>query len=196
MLGGFEALSPGDLAASSAFVARWYAPSTTTGLAIDVGAGIGRVTAGLLLHYFGRVSLLESNPVFTDRARELIDAARLATVFNMRFGDWKASSTDERYDLVWIQWVVIYASDAELTAFLREAAKALRPGGHIGLKDNVLSEDNDAPEFDAQDHSVCRTLVHLERIFAAAGLRVVAREQQAELPAHIYPVWMWMLAPQ
>jgi protein N-terminal methyltransferase len=161
-----------------------------------VGAGIGRVSAGLLLHHFSRVSLLEANSGFLARAQETIAGSRLGTLFPMRLGDWTHQAGREQYDLVWIQWVIIYASDGELVAFLRQAAAALKPGGRIGLKDNMLTRAVGRPVYDEQDHSVCRTCGHLEGLFRQAGLRVLAKEQQADMPRHLFPVWMYMLQPE
>ncbi len=159
-----------------------------------MGAGIGRVSQGLLVNFFHKVSLLESNPDFLDKAKTSIDPNRLSQVYPIRIGD--EFQTDERFDLVWIQWVIIYSSDAELIGFLRTAAKALSPGGMIGLKDNILASAGDAVLFDEEDHSVCRTAKHLERLFEEAGLVLVEKALQKRMPPGLFPVWMYMLRPQ
>lgn len=99
--------------------------------------------------------------------------------------------SEVKFDLIWIQWVIIYASDQQFVRFLKEASKALKPGGLIGLKDNILSTD-DCPEYDDQDHSVCRSEAHILELFREAGLVLLERKEQTGFPKHIYPVIMYM----
>ena len=144
------------------------------------------------------MSLLESSPDFLAKAQETLPPSRLHSLFPCRFGDWQCEpASTGTYDLIWIQWVIIYASDAELVAFLQEAKKALKPHvGRIGLKDNILVSRKARAEYDEEDHSVCRTAAHLEGLFEQAGLRLLARKQQDRMPAHLYPVYMYMLEPK
>jgi protein N-terminal methyltransferase len=199
MLGGLESVSPTDLAGSSAFLAQWYPRQEDAGLALDVGAGIGRVSSGLLLQHFKSVSLLESNEAFLAEAMKKLPSDRVCQTFPIRFGDWTRSlmNTNVVFDLVWIQWVIIYASDDELVSFLQEAKSALRPGtGMIGLKDNILSQTRgrlgNSGLFDEEDHSVCRTAEHLEALFAKAGLTMVDKREQDGMPPGLFPVYMYM----
>lgn len=152
-----------------------------------------------MLKHFAKVSLLEASPEFLAKAQESLPPARLHRLFQCRFGDWICDEESiGAYDLIWIQWVIIYASDEELVEFLLQAQKALKPGGMIGLKDNILmgTKKDTAAEYDEQDHSVCRATGHLERLFDEAGLRLVTRKQQDRMPAHLYPVYMYMLTPK
>lgn len=200
MLGGLESVSPTDLAGSSAFLAQWYRKQEDAGLALDVGAGIGRVSSGLLLKHFKSVSLLESNETFLAEAVKTLPTGRVCQTFPIRFGDWTRSlmNSSLEFDLVWIQWVIIYASDDELVSFLQEAKSALRPGtGMIGLKDNILSQTSGrfskSVLFDEEDHSVCRTAEHLESLFTKAGLSIVDKREQDGMPPGLFPVFMYML---
>jgi len=141
------------------------------------------------------VSLLEANEEFVQKAVLEIPSNQLSKTFVTRFGDWKFIEGSEKYDLVWIQWVIIYASDDELVSFLKEAVKSLKPEtGMIGLKDNMLS-DQSKPLFDNIDHSVCRSCAHLEALFVKAELRVVEKKLQQGFPRDLFPVWMYMLEP-
>ncbi len=80
----------------------------------------------------------------------------------------------------------------ELVLFLREAKASLKPGGYIGLKDNVLKVDA-APVYDEDDFSVTRSAAHLERLFASAGLELVEKQAQERFPRHLFPIWMYLL---
>lgn len=198
MLGGLESVSPVDLAGSSKFLSKWYPLQQESGLAMDVGAGIGRVTNGLLLHHFNQVSLLEANEAFLVEAMARLPKDRVHQTFQLRFGDWNHGLSDRKFDLVWIQWVIIYASDQELVSFLKEAKAALRPGtGMIGLKDNILRATTKGRKtqvsFDEEDHSVCRSEEHLEGLFKEAGLTIVDKQEQDGFPEGLFPVYMYML---
>lgn len=76
---------------------------------LDCGAGIGRVSQHLLIPLFGRVSLLEENNGFCETARHNLHAVH--QIFPMRMGQYRANLTDRLFDLIWVQWVIIYNSD-------------------------------------------------------------------------------------
>lgn len=82
-----------------------------------------------------------------------------------------------------------------MTEFLRQAKASLKPAGLIGIKDNVLAVRDPAEPlvYDETDHSVTRSRRHLEGIFAAAGLTIVAERQQERFPRNLFPVWMYLL---
>ena len=64
VLGGYDSLSPGDLSASLRFLAqiRSLKPALQLNHAADCGAGIGRISKGLLLPLFDTVDLIEQSP--------------------------------------------------------------------------------------------------------------------------------------
>ena len=79
---------------------------------LDVGAGIGRVSRDLLLNFFDKVSLLECTESFIEKARENIPSDRIGKIFPFTMQEFRAQEEDYgKYDLIWIQWVIIYASD-------------------------------------------------------------------------------------
>jgi protein N-terminal methyltransferase len=168
-----------------------------------VGAGIGRVSKNVLLHVFQKASLLECTPAFVEKARALIPAERLETVFPVTMQDFRASERDiGRYDLVWIQWVIIYASDEGLVSFLCECMRLLRPGGKICIKDNVIlpepsKDDGDAEDvlLDKEDCSITRSERYLVSLAQSAGLQLVARELQSKFPKELFPVVMYAFTP-
>jgi hypothetical protein len=70
VLGGFGQVSPVDLQESAAFLEALAQQGCSTAAgahgsrAVDCGAGVGRITAGLLMHRFARVDVVEPVPHF------------------------------------------------------------------------------------------------------------------------------------
>ena len=75
-------------------------------VAVDCGAGIGRITFNLLLQYFGKVFLVEQNRLFLEKAKERKDFFGFC---DLRCRFVCSSLQDVRFeglvDLVWVQWV-------------------------------------------------------------------------------------------
>ncbi|KAJ1028529.1 hypothetical protein NDA16_001695 [Ustilago loliicola] len=100
------------------------------------------------------------------------------------------------YDLVWAQWCLQHLSDKDLIAFLKRSKAALKPGGIIGVKENVCSEETDGTErvwYDDEDHSITRSTKAYERVFKEAGLEIVKCEIQFGMPAELFVIKMWAL---
>ena len=203
MLGGLGSLHDADVRDSVAFIGR-FLPLITAGeapkatVALDVGAGIGRVSENVLLRFTGRVAILEADERFVAQARERL-GDRLVHAYAMRMQqlpDKPQPSEPCPYDFVWVQWVLMYASDAEVVRLLRalHARLADKAKGYIGVKENVKSSTGaDAIDVDSSDCSIVRTPEHFRRVFAAAGMRVVAEAVQTGFPRHLYSVHMFML---
>lgn len=97
------------------------------------------------------------------------------------------------YDLVWAQWCLQHLSDKDLIAFLKRSKAALKPGGIIGVKENVCTEEADGTErvwYDDEDHSITRSTKAYERVFKEAGLEIVKCEIQFGMPAELFVVKM------
>ena len=103
-------------------------------------------------------------------------------------------SKGSQFAIVWVQWVLIYLTDDDLTAFLRRCADALAPGGWLVIKESVSRESNGF-YVDRSDASITRTDAHFRRLFAAAGLRVAHSEVQPGMPRLTFPVTMYGLRP-
>lgn len=78
---------------------------------LDVGAGIGRVSEQLLLDYFERCCILESDTRYQEHCRKVL-GDRLHRVYGMRMQEFTCNGED-CFDLLWIQWVAMYASDSK-----------------------------------------------------------------------------------
>ena len=169
-------------------------PLPADGVALDCGAGIGRVSRCVLLERFRAVELLEPSRAFLDRARAELPADRVNALHEAPLQGFEPPAAG-RYAVVWVQWVLNYLKDADLTAFLRTCATALAPGGRLILKESVSKEDNGF-YVDRSDASITRTDSHFRQIFAAAGLHVAACRLQPGMPKGVFRVWMYSLRPK
>ena len=203
MLGGLGQLHGPDVAASLAFLDALRSPSVSNpplpnGPALDCGAGIGRVSASVLLERFTCVEILESSVDFLATARANLPVDRVRAVHAMGLEEFTKShepAAGPTYAAVWVQWVLLYLTDADLVDFLRRCTTTLLPLGRVIVKESV---SNAARGFyvDRTDASITRTDAHFRRLFAEAGLRVAYEEMQPGMPVGVYPVCMWSLAPQ
>jgi protein N-terminal methyltransferase len=168
MLGGYPQISLTDLRGSRSFLAKLrrgggqgrdgtFTPASRRRLkrAVDCGAGIGRVTDGLLRHVCERVDVVEPVGNFAEVVGGQSRAAaegRVGRVFVCGLGEWDprvpgvcavagdadtsadADAEGDRqgeggnYDLIWNQWCLGHLKDAELSDYLRRCGEAVRRG--------------------------------------------------------------------
>ena len=158
--------------------------------ALDLGAGVGRVTKHVLLRRCERVLLVEANGRWLKQARRYLGNKRQqrCAFVNARAEEY-APSASERHDLVWIQWTLQYLVDADVVSALRGLARhALTPTGLLVLKENrpcpktgsgATSEDTfrvDLPSGAHKRYDVTRPDEHHKWLFRCAGLEVVHDE--------------------
>ncbi|KPI45853.1 Alpha N-terminal protein methyltransferase 1 [Cyphellophora attinorum] len=253
MLGGFPQVSRIDIAGSRTFIVKLLRhsqpcpdlpPPHKVRLVTDTGAGIGRITVGLLSQIAQHVDVVEPIPKFTEQLKidhpELFAGANpiIQNVVNTGLESWDPSQTEppRLYDIIWNQWCLGHLTDKALIAYLRRLIPALSPHGWIVVKENVVNskaenpkssakrkrvqpatkvdemsdsnevrqsvdlgddEDEEPDLYDELDSSVTRTERKFDRIFRAAGLKVVKTEIQRGFGKDLglYPVRMWGLQP-
>ncbi|KAG6199897.1 hypothetical protein E4U50_007256 [Claviceps purpurea] len=193
---GFESISRIDLQGSRTFLAR-LGIGTQRGRrcvksVVDAGAGIGRITKGLLLHISDQVDVIEPVAKFTDT---LHGQAGIGTVFNVGLQDWQPQPGAE-YDIIWTQWCLGHLKDAEVVTYLQTCKTVLRPdSGVIVVKENISTSD----VFDEEDSSVTRQDSSFRILFERAGLRLIRTDEQRGLPevppVRLFPVRMYALKP-
>lgn len=134
VLGNLGFLSDGDIRGSRTFLDTLDMQSILKdGTACECGAGIGRVTKGLLLDVCRRCDVIESSSRLLSAAPDYIGSeAHRCRFFCSELQNWKAQSA--KYALVWIQWTAIYLTDADVVSFLKRCAESLIQGGVIVLK--------------------------------------------------------------
>ena len=223
MLGGYARLSRLDLQGSANFVAKLRRlqraqqhqkaatrdataaadsdpdidPDNRVARAVDCGAGIGRITRGLLARLARRIDVVEPVAKFTDALTAAWPAdagAELGAVVSQPLQDWRPAPGT--YDLIWIQWCLGHLDDAQTSALLRRCGSALaeRSQALIVVKENVAGADG-GDVVDEGDASITHTEASFRRLFARAGLCVVLVDVQRGFPRELYAVKMFALRP-
>lgn len=198
MLGGLERVHSADVTASLQFIDDLHAdaqrPVSFNGVALDCGAGIGRVSRSVLLRRFELVDLVEPVAAFLEQARVELPAKRVRRSSAVGLQDWQPEQHVDTYSMVWVQWVLLYLTDDDTISFLRRAASSLSRNGYIVVKESVAKAGR-GWYADVADGSLTRTHAHFEALFEQAGLVVARSTPQGELPKEIYAVTMYALVP-
>ncbi|KAH8904884.1 hypothetical protein BR93DRAFT_898236 [Coniochaeta sp. PMI_546] len=198
MVGGFSYVSKVDLQGSRSFLAKLGIGSKNgrrrVAAALEGGAGIGRVTEGLLLDIADEVDIIEPVAKFTEALK---CKPGVRNVFSMGLEEWKPSD-GTRYGLIWTQWCVGHLTDAQLVRYLEHCKDALDSDGIIVIKENLSTIDGDL--FDDGDSSVTREDTKFQSIFKEAGMQIVRTEVQkgfpTTLPRRLLPVKTYALKPK
>ncbi len=120
--------------------------------AVDCGAGIGRITEGLLLSIATQVDIVEPIAKFTDKLKDIPGVGK---IWNVGLEEWNPVSTREKYDLIWNQWCLGHLTDEQLVIYLKSCREAaVVGGGLVVVKENITTGERDV--FDKEDSSVTR----------------------------------------
>ncbi|RVE44550.1 hypothetical protein evm_010796 [Chilo suppressalis] len=194
ILGGYGHISDIDIEGSNDFLDKIFAleKPPSQNIALDCGAGIGRITKNLLIPRFQKVDMVEQDEKFVSTAKQLIgeDNNKLGTVYKIGLQHFKPQKT---YDVVWCQWVLGHLNDNDLIALLERFTEALSENGVIVIKENLSTSEE--IEYDEDDSSVTRPPELLYKIYTAAKLKVIMTTIQAGFPEDIYPVHSFALVP-
>jgi len=193
VLGGIGWISDTDLNGSREFLKGIPLPKTEgPSVACECGAGIGRVTKGLLLDFCDRSDLVESSERLLFASPEYIgNDAYKCRFFAKELQDWEPP--EKKYSIVWIQWVLCYLTDDDIVKFLQRCSESLVDGGIIVMKENTCAD----PAFvvDVDDASATRSIPYWLDLIFKAGLKVTKHQMQDDFPDDIYPVPMFALQP-
>jgi len=193
VLGDYGHTHPIDIADSEKLFEHVLGLGVKTGSALDVGAGIGRISESFLTRKFQHVDILEAAKNLIDKARDLLKGnPHMRTFYHTGIQNFKFET---KYDVVWIQWVVGSLKDSDFIDFLKNASDHLTDTGVIVLKDNAASESSGFI-VDKTDSSISRTVPYFKKIFEKAGLEVVFDERFKEFPEECIPVWKFILKPK
>lgn len=192
MLGGYPYVTKVDLQGSKNFLAKMGIGSKeglkTVKLAMDGGAGIGRITKGLLLHIAEQVDIVEPTAKFTEG---LSMVAGVNSVSNIGLEEW-TPPPESQYDLIWTQWCLNHLTDQQIVAFLERCKTAIVPEtGFIIVKENLNTGLEDL--FDEMDSSVTRRDEKFLELFKEAGLKLLRCEIQRGMPKGLFPVKTYAL---
>eukprot|EP00179_Madagascaria_erythrocladioides_P019265 CAMPEP_0198331748 /NCGR_PEP_ID=MMETSP1450-20131203/17802_1 /TAXON_ID=753684 ORGANISM="Madagascaria erythrocladiodes, Strain CCMP3234" /NCGR_SAMPLE_ID=MMETSP1450 /ASSEMBLY_ACC=CAM_ASM_001115 /LENGTH=295 /DNA_ID=CAMNT_0044036159 /DNA_START=30 /DNA_END=915 /DNA_ORIENTATION=- len=193
MLGGLAEIHPADVAGSVSFLTTNTDVASKLqrdGVALDVGAGIGRVAKHVLGPIFREVDLLDSSEQFIEESKRYAsDCGNIDRRICCPMEDFRPEPG--RYQLVWIQWCIIYLADADLVRFLDQFVQAGVP--LICIKDNITTRGF---LVDKEDSSVTRSDAHMKKLFQEAGLTVIGEQVQEGLPEELFAVKMYALASE
>eukprot|EP00918_Siedleckia_nematoides_P103495 GHVU01225910.1.p1 GENE.GHVU01225910.1~~GHVU01225910.1.p1 ORF type:complete len:202 (-),score=24.57 GHVU01225910.1:386-991(-) len=199
MLDGYGCVSAMDIKDSREFLDRIGKFTSAKGgpcnfgRAIDCGAGIGRVSKGLLCPRFQVVDMLEPVAKHIEKAKEELKETNVDRFFNVPLEGWTPDA-GLKYDCFWVQWCALYVTDDDLKSFLKKAASALNEQGVICVKENVVMDGGF--QCDVQDNSLMRTHAHYLRLFDEAGMKVLMMKRQTGFPPGLFPVYMYCMRPQ
>jgi len=164
-------------------------------VAADCGAGVGRVSKDLLLRFFATVDIIEPSEHLLAAAKTRLAAAvkkggdlvgKPRTFLQSGLQAW--SPPPASYDVIWVQWALLYLTDADAIAFLKRAAAALKPGGVLVVKENIAASGF---VVDKEDRSLTRSHPYMLDLGKAAGLTCVSDARQRGFPAGLFGVRMY-----
>jgi protein N-terminal methyltransferase len=145
MMNGYDRIAEADIQQSQ-LVLNHLLERNLTGdrkLALDCGCGIGRITKDLLLKNFDYVEMLDFNNAFIDDAKKnYLSSQEVSRVSRFHAANLEDFIPEEnKYDCIWIQWVLEYMTDADVIEFFKRIKKSLKPKGICFIKESVLLED-------------------------------------------------------
>ncbi|KAL8294965.1 hypothetical protein RB597_008373 [Gaeumannomyces tritici] len=197
--GGFSYVSKVDLQGSRSFLAKLGIGKQNgrrrVANALEGGAGIGRITQGLLVEVADAVDAIEPVAKFVAPLQEVMG---VRNVFNVGLEGWSPIE-GTLYDLIWVQWCVGYLTDEQLVAFMKRCRAALNPdGGVMVVKENLSTSGIDA--LDEVDGCVTRVDSSFLSLFKEAGWRIIRTEtQRGFVSLHgrkLLPVQSYALKPK
>ena len=178
-----------DLAALVAWATTTAAPQRA---ALDIATGGGH-TALALAASFGRVVAADLTPRMLAKAAEFIGGRGITNVIYACADAEHLPFADRSFDLVTCRIAPHHFGD--IPAFVREASRVLRHGGHFLLIDNITPED---PELDAflhraeslrdTTHHRSLTATRWRELFASADLTV--EDERIFEKTHPFANWL------
>ncbi|PYH96200.1 DUF858 domain protein [Aspergillus ellipticus CBS 707.79] len=202
MLGNYPWYTRIDLRGSKTFltkIRRLIPDCPTSGKlarGADCGAGVGRVTEGLLSQVCTSIDAIEPVEKFTHviRASQLHRDGVVQDIYTMGIEDWVP---EKKYDLIWTQFCVGHLTDVQLGRYFGRCREALVDSGVIVVKENMSTDPQGLDMFDEEDSSVTRTDEKFRMLFREAGLVVLASELQLGFPKEfkLLPVRFYALRP-
>lgn len=201
MLGGNNMINQIDISTSRNIIdnlinKKFFKPSN----ALELGAGIGRVTENLLIEYFDDVTLVEQNKAFVDKAKEKLNYyTNKNNKLNITYLEDSMQSivdnsniSNKLYSCIWIQWCIENIDDEDLLNILNKCKLLLKEKGIVYIKENVV-EDNEEVKINNIDYSRVRNDKLFKEIFKKAGLKVFKHIRHPEWPSDLMPVSIYIL---
>ncbi|XAR50770.1 Protein N-terminal methyltransferase [Bertholletia excelsa] len=204
VLGGYGHVNEPDIKGSEAFLEALLTDRFSDSgrnqhlVALDCGAGIGRITKNLLMRYFNEVDLLEPVSHFLDAARVNLAPENLGVADSHKASNFYCVPLQEftpevgRYNVIWVQWCIGHLADDDFISFFKRAKAGLKPGGFFVLKENIAKNGF---VLDKEDRSVTRSDSYFKELFSRCGLHVYRSKDQKGFPQELFAVKMYALTP-
>lgn len=155
---------------------------------LDLGAGYGGAARYLARTFGCHVTALNLSEAENERDRAMNREAGLDHLIEVVDGDFeRVPGPDAQYDLVWSQDAILHSPNRERV--IREAARVLKPGGHLLFTDPMQADDCPEgvlqPVLDRIHLASLGSIGFYRQAAQAAGLTEVGVEDQtAQLVRH------------
>lgn len=162
--------------------------------ALDVGAGIGRITFNVLYDKCEKIDMLDINKNFLDRAlckEKELNGNKINKLYATKIQNFEF---ERFYDLIFVQWVLEYLGDKKFYKFLFDCALNLNKDGFLIVKENVNTSDGTTLLID-EEGSFIRPPHSFENCFNRIGLSLIHDEmvKYNSVKDEIYDVKCWVL---
>ncbi|KAJ5079713.1 hypothetical protein M0811_04023 [Anaeramoeba ignava] len=171
MLIGYEHIAEKDHKHSIQFLEPFVSNlSKTNRCALDCACGIGRITKNVLMPFFDFIDLVDSEERFLKEAeKNFSNSGKIMNYFCSPLEKFIPES--KKYDLIWIQWVLVYFKDEDLVNLLEKCQSGLKENGLIIIKDETSFDDQFL--YFEEDNYLVRSSKHYKAIFQKVGLEVL-----------------------
>jgi len=175
--------------------------------ALELGAGIGRVSHGVLRHYCREVHLVEFMKTYLAKAKKTLPRKGCKYNFTCSSAQ-KFRIASNRYDLIWCQWLLMYLTDTDAVDLLKRAREGLGKAGPLVVKENVMKafkrNDEDQTFENDKDETwtpgsgkgpmtLVRTRKHFEHLFKRAGWKIRGSRLQVGVTGVFEDMHFWVL---
>ena len=113
VLGGFGNVHEVDSETSRKMIEDYAGRISGFRTAVDMGAGIGRISKDTLLPKFNEVDLVE--PAITQLVKAKENVPKIRKFYLNGLQDFQY---ERKYDCIWVQWCLMYLTDTDLHDFL------------------------------------------------------------------------------
>lgn len=165
---------------------------------VDCGAGVGRVTEGLLLNVCDTVDVVEPVEKFVSILQKEVQNKEDSVIGDIYVTGLESWSPVKKYDLIWCQWCVGHITDVQLVEYISRCRAALTEKGIMVIKENISTDPNGDDMYDDLDSSVTRSDEKFRKLFRDADMTVLASEIQTGFPKKypLLPVRSYALRPK
>ncbi len=145
----------------------------------------------LLAGLFAEVHVVEQSSLLEHAAEYARDHPNVNTFISSAVQNF--NPLPSTYDAIWLQWLLGFLDDASVVSVLTKLQRALKPGGLIFVKDNIV--DLEAFFIGSSDSQILRSMNYQEKLFEFAGLTIVNGTRQRLWAPARFPIYMYALRP-